>query len=66
MMVCIIMKFSVGAGILLLEELVVTFEMDGLRLIVGAVQQRLTEANQAKAQGRAGWWKVRTSDCPSL
>lgn len=46
------------SGILLLEELVAVFEMDGLRLIVEAVQQRLIEASQAKAQGRTDWWKV--------
>lgn len=34
--------------------------MDGLRLIVEAVQQRLIEASQAKAQGRTDWWKVST------
>ncbi|KAG0591650.1 hypothetical protein M758_1G229200 [Ceratodon purpureus] len=47
------------SGILLLEELVAVFEMDGLRLIVEAVQQRLIEASQAKAQGRTDWWKLR-------
>lgn len=46
------------AGILLLEELVTVFEMDGLRLIVEAVQQRLIEASQAKALGRTDWWKA--------
>uniref|UniRef100_A0A7I4DD79 Importin N-terminal domain-containing protein n=1 Tax=Physcomitrium patens TaxID=3218 RepID=A0A7I4DD79_PHYPA len=47
------------SGILLLEELVTVFEMDGLRLIVEAVQQRLIEASQAKALGRTDWWKLR-------
>ncbi len=47
-----------GAGALLLEELVVIFEVDGLRLILEAVQHRLTEAAQAKVQGHVDWWKV--------
>ena len=37
--------------------------MDGLRLIVEAVQQRLAEASQAKAQGRTDWWKANTKQC---
>jgi hypothetical protein len=48
-----------GAGALLLEELVVIFEVDGLRLILEAVQHRLTEAAQAKVQGHVDWWKLR-------
>jgi hypothetical protein len=54
------MAVFLWAGILLLEELVAVFEMDGLRLIVEAVQQRLIEASQAKAQGSTDWWKVST------
>jgi len=55
------------SGILLLEELVAVFDMDGLRLIVEAVQQRLAEASQCKAQGRTDWWKANTEQCtPSL
>jgi hypothetical protein len=43
------------------------FDMDGLRLIVEAVQQRLAEASQCKAQGRTDWWKANTKQCtPSL
>lgn len=49
----------VGAGALLLEELVVIFEVDGLRLILEAVQHRLTEAAQSKVQGHVDWWKVK-------
>jgi hypothetical protein len=47
------------SGALLLEELVVIFEVDGLRLILEAVQHRLTEAAQAKVQGHVDWWKLR-------
>jgi hypothetical protein len=42
-----------------LEELVVIFEVDGLRLILEAVQHRLTEAAQSKVQGHVDWWKVK-------
>ena len=57
------LEFLFWAGILLLEELVAVFDMDGLRLIVEAVQQRLAEASQGKAQGRTDWWKAKTKQC---
>lgn len=45
-------------GILLLEELVETFEDKALQAIVDAVQKRIVEAAQAKAAGRKNWWKA--------
>ncbi|BBN19279.1 importin-9 [Marchantia polymorpha subsp. ruderalis] len=47
------------SGILLLEELVETFEDKALQAIVDAVQKRIVEAAQAKAAGRKNWWKLR-------
>eukprot|EP00250_Pteridium_aquilinum_P006987 c16793_g1_i1 orf=84-3179(-) len=47
------------SGILLLEELVTTHEIAAVQLIVQSVERRISEAAQAKANGRADWWKIR-------
>eukprot|EP01018_Ginkgo_biloba_P014674 Gb_41282 [translate_table: standard] len=47
------------SGILLLEELVGTYEMVGIDSIIDAVKKRIVEATQAKAAGNADWWKLR-------
>lgn len=47
------------SGILLLEELVTTYEMVAVQSIVQSVERRISEAAQLRAVGRTDWWKVR-------
>lgn len=55
-----IVNCVVAAG-LLLEELIESFEERALVAIAGATRQRMEEAQDAKAAGKADWWKVRPS-----
>lgn len=47
------------SGIMLLEELVATYEVSAVQSIVQAVERRCSEAAESKAHGRADWWKIR-------
>uniref|UniRef100_A0A0D6QYM5 Importin N-terminal domain-containing protein n=1 Tax=Araucaria cunninghamii TaxID=56994 RepID=A0A0D6QYM5_ARACU len=47
------------SGVLLLEELVSTYGLVGIRSIIDAVKKRVGEASQAKAVGNPNWWKLR-------
>lgn len=47
------------SGILLLEELVTTYEVSAIQSIMQSVERRISEAAESKARGRDDWWKVR-------
>lgn len=48
--------FSTGS--LLLEEIVITCEIEGVYAILNAAKRRFDESQQERAKGSADWWRV--------
>lgn len=45
-------------GVLLLEEIVNSFDGEGILAIIDAAKQWFTESQIRKAAGNASWWRV--------
>nr|XP_043606256.1 importin-9 [Erigeron canadensis] len=47
------------SGSLLLEEIVISCENEGVYAILNAAKQRIDESQQEKAKGSADWWRMK-------
>lgn len=48
----------ISSGSLLLEEIVISFGIEGVYAILNAAKQRFDESHQERAKGSADWWRV--------
>ncbi|KZV22604.1 hypothetical protein F511_02621 [Dorcoceras hygrometricum] len=47
------------SGALLLEEITTSCELEGLNAVIDSLQRQISESQQQKDNGAAGWWKLR-------